>query len=245
VVLQFAMILMKWTYKMNNLEKEYTDFYLKGEPLKSYPNEYVVRVFLGTYPNLSLDKNYVGKKFLDVGMGDGRNLRFMVEKGFDAYGIEISEEICSHVRRSFQNAGIKANIKVGKNDSIPFDDSFFDYLVSWNSSYYMGNYNNYYSYKKNVEEFYRVIAPKGILVISIPTKSNFIFENSVEIGHEYKKIVNDPYKIRNGQIFKCFSDSNSIIKEFQDYFENFKFAELNDNCFGQKNNYIIMVCNKK
>ena len=130
---------------MNKLEKQYTNFYLKGDPQKSYPNEYVVRVFLGAYPDLSLDKNYSGKKILDLGMGDGRNLRFMAEKGFDVHGVEISEKICSHVKSSMDKLGMKAHIKVGKNDSIPFDNSYFDYIVSWNSSYYMGDYENYYS----------------------------------------------------------------------------------------------------
>ncbi len=239
------MIHIVWIYEMNKLEKQYTDFYLKEEPLKSYPNEYVVRVFLGVYPDLSLDKNYNGKNVLDLGMGDGRNLRFLAEKGFDVNGVEISEEICSHVKSSMEKLEIKAQIKVGKNDSIPFDNSYFDYLVSWNSSYYMGDYENCYSYRENVNEFSRVLTNQGKLVLSVPTASNFIFENSSEIKPGYRKITNDPYDIRVGQIFRCFDDKNDLIKEFNDQFENFRFAELNDNCFGQKNYYIIMVCDKQ
>lgn len=230
---------------MNNLEKQYTDFYLKGDPLQTYPNEYVIRVFLGTYPALSLDKGYKNKKILDLGMGDGRNLRFFAEKGFKAFGVEIRDEICNHVKTALKKIGLNAQIKTGKNNSIPFNDSYFDYLLSWNSSYYMGELPDYFNYSVYVKEFARVLKSGAKLVLSVPVDTNFIYRNACEVKSSYKLISEDPYKIRNGHVFKCFKDKTELLEEFEDYFENFSIAELNDNCFGQVNNYIIMVCDKK
>ena len=74
---------------------QYTKYY-KGKKLsKLYPTEFVVRSFLGTYPNLKPnDKTfYKGKKVLDLGCGDGRNIPFLSDLGYRVYGLEINKEI--------------------------------------------------------------------------------------------------------------------------------------------------------
>lgn len=105
----------------------------------AYPSEYVIRILKGNYPNLNLDKNFKEKKFLDMGCGDGRNLILAKSVGFDIYGVEIDIDICKIIEKNLENAGInKYCIKEGKNDNIPFESNFFDYMLSWNSCYYMG-----------------------------------------------------------------------------------------------------------
>ena len=39
--------------------------------------------------------------------------------------------------------GICAELRIGTNDKIPFEESF-DYLVSWNACYYMGEEDNFF-----------------------------------------------------------------------------------------------------
>lgn len=231
---------------MDNLKKFYTDFYINANVQKTYPNEYVIRTFLGSYPNLALDKNYKGRKILDMGMGDGRNLKFLFDLGFTTSGVEVSSEICEHVKAALNHQNVEADLRVGTNNKIPFDDSTFDYLLSWNSSYYMGEEQNYYQFRTNVIEFHRVLNKNGTIVLSVPINSNFIFENSevVKNNNDYRIIKNDPYKIRNGQVFRCFRDAADLKIELSGYFTNLRTAELFDNCFGQKNHYLIIVGDK-
>ena len=45
--------------------------------------------------------------------------------------------------------------KVGKNKKIPFEDNYFDILVSWNSYYYMGSKEDHF--EKHRDEIQRVL----------------------------------------------------------------------------------------
>ena len=142
-------------------KKEWTKIFLRCE--MAYPVEYVIRIFKGSYPRLRLDKSsFKDKKICDVGCGDGRNLVLLKQCGFEVYGIEITEEIVSKTKSNLRVIGINdAEIRVGLNDSIPFEDAYFDYLLSWNSCYYLGEHRNF---RKHVEEFARVLKSDGYLV---------------------------------------------------------------------------------
>ena len=141
--------------------------------------------------------------------------------------------------------GISAVIKTGENKNLPFESEYFEYLLSWNSCYYMGEKESYNSFDDYVKEFARVLKPKGSLVLSIPMASNFIFNNSNEIENGYRVIIDDPYKVRNNHVMKCFEDEPDIISSFSGYFENIVFGSIKDDCFGQNNHWHLAVCQKK
>src|SRR2546430_17490336 len=79
---------------MKNVRESYTAFHETQNPKHVYPSEWVIRTFLGSYPQLSLNKcKYAGAKILDMGFGDGRNWSLLHNVSFDIYGVEISEKI--------------------------------------------------------------------------------------------------------------------------------------------------------
>lgn len=209
----------------------------------SYPSEYVIRIFKGDYPNLKISKhNMKNKKICDLGCGDGRNLILLNDCGFAIYGMDISEKIINKVKLRMKNLKIKCDLKTGTNSDVPYGKSFFDYLLSWNSSYYMGDELNF---KKTVEEYARVLKKNGYLILSIPKKSCFIYQKSIEVTKGYRKITNDPFKVRNGQILRCFTDENEIKKSFSKHFKNFIFGSIEDNCFGLNYHWHLVICQKK
>lgn len=86
----------KVNQNMKEIDNNYTKFYKNKNHIFLYPTEFVVRTFLASYPELDMKKLPVKSKILDVGCGDGRNAVFLLEQGFEVYGTEITEEICSH-----------------------------------------------------------------------------------------------------------------------------------------------------
>ncbi len=210
----------------------------------SFPSEYVIRILKGKYPRLDLDKSaFPGAKFCDMGCGDGRNLLLAKTCGFKAYGVEITDEIVRKASENLRGAGIgDLDIRTGTNDNIPFEDAFFDYMLSWNSCYYMGDRRDFSKY---VSEFGRVLKKDGALILSIPKKSCFIFNGSEECARGYRTIRNDPYGIRNGEVLRCFDGEAEIEEEFSPFFKDFVFASIHDDCFGYEYHWHISVCRRK
>lgn len=227
-----------------NSRTEWTAFYLnKRTDAKTYPNEYLVRIFMGSYPRLNLDKtSYAHQRVLDMSCGDGRNILLFHDLGFEVYGVEITEEITEHTKRRLRTVeDIDIDIRVGTNDHIPFQDSYFDYLVSWGACYYMGKTEDFKDY---VKEFARVLRPGGYMVLLVPQPTHFIYKNSVTLRPGYERIESDPQGIRNGEILRMFTDESEIASEFGSHFDNFLFGSQQDDCFGEAFHVFLVVCQK-
>jgi SAM-dependent methyltransferase len=230
----------------DSLGERYRDFYRTKQLTNAYPAEFLVRIFLGNYPSLNLDKTvYSQQRLIEVGCGDGRNLILFSRLGFETHGIEIDDGISEVVRSNLRDIGVNASIRTGCNIDIPYEHEFFDYMVSWNSSYYMGEAEHYHSWESYVKEFARIIKPSGSLILSIPKHTSFIYEGAVELRPGYKLIVNDPYKIRNGHVFRCFLSEEELINSLSGSFSNFRVGSIDDDCFGQNNRWHLIVCNRK
>lgn len=222
------------------MKQSYTRLYAKSDIRKIYPNEMLVRIFKGNYPNLNLDKSYTGKKICDIGCGDGRNLILLNEIGLECFGTEISPEIAYKVESGLKSIGIRSKIICANNEFIPVEGEFFDYLLSWNSCYYMGEVEDFSEY---VEEFARILKPAGKLVFSIPMKTHSIFQDCSFLDG-YTMITNDPNGIRNGEVFRIFEDQEEIEAAFSKHFKNFSFGAMVDDCFGLNNHWFVGVCEK-
>lgn len=230
---------------LNNLKSGYSIFYEKSDLNKTFPNEFLIRIFLGKYPRLKIDRNFKNKKILDLGMGDGRNLKFFCSLGFDGYGVEITKLIVDKVENEFNNTQFKPTLKVGESKKIPFEDNFFDYLVSWNSSYYMGYEDNFNSIESHFHEMARVIKKGGYLVLSVPQNTNSIFNYSKEIKPGYKKIEKDYYEIRTDLIMASFKNQKHLENLLSPFFHTFAHGDVTDDCFGLNLHSYLLVCKKK
>jgi SAM-dependent methyltransferase len=227
---------------MNDVIAGYTRFYVGQNLNKAYPSEWLVRIFMGCYPRLCLDRTqFEGRRLVDISCGDGRNLGLFADLGFEVYGTEVSQEICAAVGERLERGGVRADLRVGTNAALPFEDEFLDYAVSWNACYYMPRDSRFDDY---VNEFARVLTPTGRLILSIPKPSNFIYRDAAPVADGYVKITSDPYGIREGSVMRRFADEAEIEASFAARFEDFVFGSSEMDSFGVRNDHFIVVCRK-
>ena len=219
-------------------KKEWGDLYKTSDI--AYPPEALIRILLGTFPELNFfDKSFNGKSILDLGYGDGRNFPLFHRLQLNIHGVEISKDI---VKSTIQKSAFKdytLTLKSGTTREIPFESHYFDYTVSWNSCYYMESTDS--DFQDHAREIIRVTRPGGYLIISVPAKSCFIYNEAEDIGNGNVTIRDDYFGLRNGQVMKQFSSNEELKSFFDAQCEKIALANLNMEWFGLAYNWHILV----
>lgn len=179
---------------MEGLRKNYSDFWTKKKVINVYPTEFVTRIFLGTYPKLSVDFNHRGKKVLDLRFGDGRNIPLLPDLGFQVFGIEVSSEICQKAKSNLSSMNLDAELTIGTNKNISFADQYSDVILAFHSIYYL---DGKIKIKENFAEVARVLKKGGYLIASLADESSYLFCKSISKEDNTRVIISDPYGITN------------------------------------------------
>jgi 2-polyprenyl-3-methyl-5-hydroxy-6-metoxy-1,4-benzoquinol methylase len=129
-----------------------------------YPNEGVVR-FTARYLKRRVgievyDVKRDVRRILDVGCGNGRHVVFFAEQGFDVYGMDISKEAIEIANEWLAKKGLKAGLRVGDIEKIPFDDEYFEIVISAE----VLDHVPFSKAKKTIQEIRRVLAPNDIYI---------------------------------------------------------------------------------
>ncbi len=80
----------------------------------------------------ALRAEYVPKrgKLLELGCGDGANLLWLAEKGYEAYGVDISPTAIEWAREKAGERNIKADLQTGNVLNLKgYEDGFFDFVL--------------------------------------------------------------------------------------------------------------------
>ena len=99
------------------MKNEWNEIYKNGKELNRYPSEVLVS---WVYRN-KIGKNQTA---LDIGCGFANNLRFLIEYGLDAYGIDNSDYIIDAITDEFNE-----RVSVQSITSTTFNSDSFDILV--------------------------------------------------------------------------------------------------------------------
>ena len=125
----------------------------------NYPNENLIRLFSGKYVPVPRPP----ARILDHGFGHGNNLVFLVSKGYELAGCEISEYLIDEVQKLFKSIGKTVDLRPIKGLRIPFEDESFDVVVSWSAVYFNGTRE---AVSQVISELHRVLKPGGVLLLS-------------------------------------------------------------------------------
>lgn len=225
-----------------SINNNYEFFYAERKGVNVYPTEFVVRTFLANYPNLNFRKPLSGERVLDVAFGDGRNTVLLCEQGLAVSGIEITQGIINQTADRLKMLGHVADLRVGRNSHIPFEDDYFDYILACHCCYYCDEGE---TLADNLAEYARVLKQGGYLVASVACAKSYIFKGAVKQPDGSFRINEDPYRNRNGYRLHAFATQLEIEEYFSKYFWNFSFGFADNDYYGISERVFWVVCQKR
>ncbi|HEY9759833.1 MAG TPA: class I SAM-dependent methyltransferase [Oculatellaceae cyanobacterium] len=201
-----------------------------------WPSETLIRLFKGSYVP-GLEKDYAGKKILDVGFGGGNNLPLYASLGLKISGTEVSQDICDAAGQQMQSLNHECDLRIGTNRSLPFEENEFDFLVSWNVLHYEDNESDI---SKGLSEYRRVLKPSGRLFVSTTGPDHMILKNSKTLGaHRYQIGREDDF--RKGETYFYFDAPNYIEHYFGEFFDDVLVGRTHDVLFTDTLDWFIVT----
>ena len=224
------------------------------------PNEYLLKLLLGNYEGKknflegkdSWHNAFANLKCLDSSCGDGRNIPLLYKLGFLVYATEISSDICKKSYNNVCSAGVnipKKNILTGFNNLLPFNNSFFDFLISWNAIHYLDQEKDELS--ENIREASRVSKKDGYFIGSIPGPKCYSLIGGKKVGtHKVQINPSTNYNwgggILKGSLLYNVKTQKKLKSILSDQFINIETSELYWNGFGSAPlHYFMFVAQKK
>ncbi|MEW6096135.1 MAG: class I SAM-dependent methyltransferase [bacterium] len=140
-------------------EDEWDKFYAEGTYLMWVPGECLVQFVA---KEIERKKRKV-ERILDVGCGNGRHLVYLAKKGFNSYGIDISQKALQILQNWLNQENLQAELKKASVTEIPYPDEYFDVVVC------LGILDHILikETKKGIQEIERVLKSKGILFLGL------------------------------------------------------------------------------
>ena len=129
-----------------------------------------------------LDNVTTNSKVLDVGCGEGRNMKSIYEVTPFVYGVDNDMDAVKDAKENFKDANT-VQVVQGEAKSLPFKDKTFDIVT-----FLMILPNLDKNKEKSIEEASRVLKDDGSIILS--TFADTAFEDRMEIY----KLVNAPIK---------------------------------------------------
>ena len=166
-----------------------------------YPDENLVRLVKGNYAEIPRSG-----RVIDVGFGRGANLVMFAQSGFEAHGLEVSQESIQSAGDLASRAGVKLHLSLLAGTELPYPDSHFDIVVSWGAVYYYGKRS---LVAAAINEFHRVLSPTGVLLMAVLHPNSFMVRRlSADLGDGAYRIDREsPYDNRFGM--EIFYDGTS------------------------------------
>ncbi len=118
-----------------------------------------------------------GAKALEFGCGEGRNVEFLVDLGYDVTATDVSAAACDATAKRM---GGKADIRLlAPGDDLPFESEVFGLVVCWEVLHWLGSEELFVGC---LNEFVRVLKKRARIVFTMPTERHFLRFHAREVG---------------------------------------------------------------
>lgn len=137
-------------------------------------------------------------KVLDIGCGTGSLMLQLAHAGYSVSGADLSEE-CVRLTKDRINTfapDVKPIIKRCNAEVVDFPDKQFDGLIAAEILEHVEDDS------KAVKEFYRLLKPRGICLITVPANQNLWDISDEMAGHKRRYSKDALMRLFNSQSFK-------------------------------------------
>ncbi|QFG01088.1 glycosyltransferase [Psychrobacillus glaciei] len=180
-----------------------------------------------------------GKVVLDAACGEGYGSDILANQAQKIYGIDIDSESISHAEQKY----IKPNLQflTGSIDKLPFEDSFFDIIISFETIEHVEEYvQNLF-----LKEIKRVMKEDGILIISTPNKKIYTDERKYKNPFHVKEFYEEEFygflkpHFNSVEFFYQLKENVHVLSRKNGTILNNLDSDAN---IGDNGKYIIAIC---
>lgn len=162
-------------------------------------------------------------KILDLGCGNGKNSFYLEKKGFQVYGIDLSETAIKEAKDKTKN---KKNFIVGNALKLPYKDDFFDAILDI-GCYHSIKYKDREKYlsevdrvlKKDGKLFLRCFSDKNSEYVGVYSSSKYELNDLFSKKFDFLSLKDIKFEDKNG----FFSE---LIKKQKNKVDVTDFSEL-------------------
>jgi SAM-dependent methyltransferase len=203
-----------------------------------WPNEVMLKVLFGG--NDYLTKPYKPSpdwRVLDVGCGFANNLVPFADIGCECHGVDLHVDMAAAAQAVMDERGFKTKIQAGSNRSLPFEDGYFDLLLSVNTLHYEGTYDNVIA---ALTEFRRVLKPGGGLYISTAGPDHELCRRAAMIADHRYRIEN--FDFRDGEVFFFFESERYLLHCCEKVFKEVETGRVTEKLMNLPLDFLIGLC---
>ncbi len=154
-----------------------------------FPNEELLRFFGRNLFGIPVEARKK-IKVLETGCGSCANLWMVAHEGYDAYGLDLSDESLKLGKMRLDYWNSKAELVCASMTDIPFEDGSMDVVIDIFSS----NCLTLVDYELFLKEVHRVLKKGGLLFIYTPTSESDAFKNHAPAKLLDKNTLNGIYR---------------------------------------------------
>ncbi|WP_420579793.1 class I SAM-dependent methyltransferase [Reichenbachiella sp.] len=147
-------------------------------------------------------------KILDAGCGEGRNLIYFLNHGFDVYGMDQNEEairMLQFIIGSNYSHYTKDRFQIGKLSKLSYNDDEFDYIICSAVLHFAQSENHFW---QMIRELNRVLQPNGTLFIRMASDIGLQGHESLSDGRYSLPDGSQRFLITEGMISTFINDYN-------------------------------------
>ena len=203
---------------MNQPQNTWNVLHKKKRFRPRYPSESVVHFMNACFSDDLVERRII--KILDVGCGAGRHLKLFAENGFAVFGGDFSKTGVYEAKKSLDGDGLTAELKVFDFSSLPWENEYFDGLISYGVYYY----SDKEGMRSGIDEMFRVLKKGGRGFINLRTTDDFRFSKGEKIENKtFKLTIQETNEfgmtmhfLTQGDVYDYFSSFREVCVEKAD-----------------------------